>query len=113
MWNDSRGNRGFKEIETCLLKFIKTMKEKGCREFFLFRQLGRSKLQPIYLSEVGICFLHSKSQNNSHVFRTSSTQYESDSIHSCVESVKKGKSIYVLVQYIICNFGKLLKSYWS
>lgn len=27
------GKRGSNEIGSCLLKFIKTMKEKGCREF--------------------------------------------------------------------------------
>lgn len=99
MWDESEGKTGSNEIGTCLLKFIKSMNEKGYKEFSFYSDNcgGQNRNRFIYsMWEYASFTLKVKI---SHIFlEWGHTQNEGDSVHSCVEHSKKGKTIYVPAQ---------------
>jgi len=45
MWTVTDANKGSNEISTCLLKFIKIMKESGIEEFSFFLTTVQGKIE--------------------------------------------------------------------
>lgn len=101
MWDESEGKRGSNEIGTCLLKFIKLKVEKGIKEFCFYSDNcgGQNRNRYIFSMREYAAFVFKVKITHTFLER-GHTQYEGDSMHSCVEHTKKGKSIYVPAQWV-------------
>lgn len=101
MWTETDANRGSNEISTCLLKFIKMMKESGYEEYSFFSDncAGQNRNRFIYAMWEHAAFtLKIKIK---HTFlEKGHTQNEGDSMHAVIENSKKHKIIYVPNQWI-------------
>lgn len=114
MWDESEGKRGSNDIGTCLLKFIESMKEKGYKEFSFYSDNcgGQNRNRFIYSMWEYASFTFKVKITHTFLER-GHTQSEGDSMHSCVEHAKKGKSIYVpahLDANTFANPREMLKS---
>lgn len=100
MWCESDGKRGSNEIATCLLKFIKHMKENpGISEFSFYSDdcAGQNRNRFVYSMWEYAAFIYKV--NIKHTFlEKGHTQNEDDSVHATIECAKKGKVIYVPMQ---------------
>lgn len=102
MWCESDGKRGSNEIGTCLLKFIKFMKENhGISEFSFYSDncAGQNRNRYIYSMWEYAAFIHKV--NIRHTFlEKGHTQNEGESVHATIECAKKGTIIYVPMQWV-------------
>lgn len=102
MWCESDGKRGSNEIGTCLLKFIKLMKENhGINEFSFYSDncAGQNRNRFIYSMWEYAAFIHKV--NIRHTFlEKGHTQNEGDSVHATIECAKKRTIIYVPMQWV-------------
>lgn len=101
MWTETDAKRGSNEICTCLMKFIKIMKERGSEEFSFFSDncAGQNRNRFIYaMWEYASSTLN---VNIKHTFlEKGHTQNEGDSMHATIECSKKNKTIYIPAQWI-------------
>ncbi|KAE9523508.1 hypothetical protein AGLY_016060 [Aphis glycines] len=102
MWCESDGKRGSNEIGTCLLKFIKFMKENyGISEFSFYSDncAGQNRNRYIYSMWEYAAFIHKV--NIRHTFlEKGHTQNEGDSAHATIECAKKETVIDIPMQWV-------------
>lgn len=104
MWNISEVKRGANEIATCLIKCITLKQKYGVTEFIFYSDncYEQNRNRFIYL----ICAMREyasfslKAKITHRFLETAHVQNEGDSMHSFTENSKKGKSIYVPMQWV-------------
>lgn len=101
MWDESEGKRDSNEIGTCLLKLITLKVDEGLKEFSFYSDNcgGQNRNRFIFSMWEHAAFVY-KIKITYKFLEKGHAQNEGDSMHSCVEHTKKGKSIYVPAQWI-------------
>lgn len=101
VWHQSEGNRGSNEIATCLLKFLKIIKDQGVKEVVLYSDNcgGQNRNRFVYSMWEYAAFTL-KLKITHRFLERGHTQNEGDSMHAVIENAKKGKVIYTPDQWV-------------
>lgn len=90
MWDESIGKRGSNEISTCILKFIKIMKERGIKEFSFYSDNCAGQNRNRFIYSMWEYAAYTIKVNIVHTFlEKGHTQNEGDSMHATIECAKK------------------------
>lgn len=101
MWNEAEAKRGANEIATCLFKFMTMMKKDRVTEFIFYSDNCGGQNRNRFLFSMWEYAAFALKVKITHRFlERGHTQNEGDSMHACIENSKKGKTIYVPVQWI-------------